>query len=59
MVTHISLHKKKNFPINDFFSKFDQIRILLRIWSHLSKRFGEKYKHAELTLSFVQKQYFS
>ena len=27
-----------NFSIEDFFSKCDQIRILLRIWSHLLKK---------------------
>ena len=29
---------KKKFPINDFFSKWDQIRNFLRIWSHLLKK---------------------
>ena len=28
-------HKKMKFPIKDFFSKCDQIRSKLRIWSHL------------------------
>ena len=27
------------FPINDFFSKSDQIRRNLQIWSHLLKKF--------------------
>ena len=27
-----------NFPIKDFFSKCDQIRSFLRIWSHLLKK---------------------
>ena len=27
------------FPIKDFFSKCDQIRSFLRIWSHLLKKF--------------------
>ena len=27
-----------NFSIKDFFRKCDQIRILLRIWSHLLKK---------------------
>ena len=26
------------FSINDFFSKYDQIRSFLRIWSHLLKK---------------------
>ena len=26
------------FPIKDFFSKYDQIRSTLRIWSHLQKK---------------------
>ena len=27
------------FSIKDFFSKFDQIRSFLRIWSHLLKKY--------------------
>ena len=27
-----------NFPIKDFFSKCDQIRSFMRIWSHLQKK---------------------
>ena len=30
--------QKMKFSIKDFFSKFDQIRSLLRIWSHLLKK---------------------
>ena len=30
--------QKMTFSINDFFSKCDQIRSILRIWSHLLKR---------------------
>ena len=30
--------KKMKFSIKDFFSKHDQIRSLLRIWSHLLKK---------------------
>ena len=33
----ISRHKSK-FPIKDFFSKCDQIRSFLRIWSHILKK---------------------
>ena len=33
-----SLHKKMNFSNTDFFSKCDQIRSLLRIWSHFLKK---------------------
>ena len=33
------LHKKIEFSIKDFFSKCDQIRSFLRIWSHLLKKF--------------------
>ena len=32
-----TLHKKRKVPIDDFFSKCDQIRSFLRIWSHLLK----------------------
>ena len=34
----VSLHKKMKFSIKDFFSKCDQIRSFLRIWSHLLKK---------------------
>ena len=34
----LRLHKKIKFTINDFFSKSDQIRKKLRIWSHLRKK---------------------
>ena len=34
----ISLHKKNKFSINNFFSKFVQIRWKRRIWSHLMKK---------------------
>ena len=30
--------QKMKFPIKDFFSKCDQIRSFLRIWSHLLKK---------------------
>ena len=33
-----TLHKKIKFSIKDFFSKCDQIRRNLRIWSHLLKK---------------------
>ena len=33
-----ALHKKMNFSIKDFFSKCDQIRRKLRIWSHLLEK---------------------
>ena len=33
-----TLHKKMKFSIKDFFSKCDQIRSFLRIWSHLLKK---------------------
>ena len=33
-----SLHKKTKFSIKDFFSKCDQIRSKLQIWSHLLKK---------------------
>ena len=33
-----SLHQKIKFSIEDFFSKCDQIRIFLWIWSHLLKK---------------------
>ena len=32
---NISTAQKRKFFIKDFFGKFDQIRSLLRIWSHL------------------------
>ena len=34
----LTLHKKWNFFIKDFFSKYDQIRSFLLIWSHLLKK---------------------
>ena len=34
----IKLHKKMKFSIKDFFSKWDQIRRKLRIWSHSLKK---------------------
>ena len=37
MVTNLTAQKVK-FPIKDFFSKCDQIRRKLQIWSHLLKR---------------------
>ena len=37
-VTNVTLHKKMKFFIKDFFSKCDQIRSLMRIWSHLLKK---------------------
>ena len=33
-----TLHKKMKFSIKDFFSKCDEIRSFLRIWSHLLKK---------------------
>ena len=36
---HASLHRKMKFSIKDFFSKCDQIRSFLRIWSYLLKKF--------------------
>ena len=35
---HIPLHKKWRFSLKDFFSKCDQIRRKLWIWSHLLKK---------------------
>ena len=37
---HFSSHtaQKMEFSITDFFSKFDEIRRELRIWSHLLKK---------------------
>ena len=35
---YLSLHKKWSFPVKDFFSKCDQIRNFLSIWSHLVKK---------------------
>ena len=34
----LTLHKKMRFSVKDFFSKYDQIRSFLRIWSHLLKK---------------------
>ena len=36
---HGSTAQKMKFPFKDFFSKYDQIRSLLWIWSHLLKKF--------------------
>ena len=33
-----NIAQKMKFPIQDFFSKCDQIRSFLRIWSHLLKK---------------------
>ena len=38
MLIEKALHKKMKFSINDFFSKCDQIRSKLRIWSYLLKK---------------------
>ena len=35
----LTLHKKMKFFIKNFFSKCEQIRCKLRIWSHLLKKF--------------------
>ena len=35
---HTHTAQKRKFPIKDFFSKCDQIRRKLRIWSHLLKK---------------------
>ena len=37
-VGHIATARKTKFSIKDFFSKYDQIRKKLRIWSHLLKK---------------------
>ena len=37
-IVFFPLHKKMKFSIQDFFSKYDQIRRKLRIWSHLLKK---------------------
>ena len=34
----LTLHKKMKFSIKYFFSKCDQVRRKLRIWSHLLKK---------------------
>ena len=33
------MHKKRSFPLKNFFTKYDQIRSFLQIWSHLVKKF--------------------
>ena len=35
---HKKTAQKMKFAIKDFFSKYDQIRSFLRIWSHLLKK---------------------
>ena len=37
-ILKVSLHKKWSYPLKDFFSKCDQIRSFLGIWSHLLKK---------------------
>ena len=37
-MSHSNTAQKIKFFINDFFSKCDQIRSFLRIWSHLLKK---------------------
>ena len=34
----INTAQKMKFSIKDFFSKYDQVRSFLRIWSHLLKK---------------------
>ena len=38
VTTYVILYRKMKFSIKDFFSKCDQIRRNLRIWSHLPKK---------------------
>ena len=52
--------QKLKFPIKDFFSKCDQIRRFLRIWSHLLKKsLMEKFIFCAVTLLsiFIFKRY--
>ena len=37
-ISAIDTAQKMKFSIKDFFSKCDQFRIFLRIWSHLLKK---------------------
>ena len=45
IVKYESTAQKLKFSVKDFFSKFDQIRSFLRIWSHLLKQFWTENFH--------------
>ena len=57
--------QKMKFPIEDFFSKCDQIRSFLRIWSHLLKKSlmgnfifcAVKYYHYNLAKIFFEEKF--
>ena len=49
----LTLHKME-FSIWDFFSKCDQIRIFLRIWSHLLKKILNGTLHFLCSVSFAK-----
>ena len=53
-----TIAQKMNFSTKDFFSKFDQIRRNLRIWSHLLKKsFVEKFIFCAVNFIFIDKTY--
>ena len=55
----INTAQKSKFSIRDFFSKYDQIRSFVRIWSHLTKETLNGKLHflsceiCEYTLGFI------
>ena len=56
MVSSIFTAQKINFSIKDFFSKYDQIRRKLRIWSHLLKNvFTEGINKMTLSSNYDEK----
>ena len=61
VIKHItlSLHKKMKFSIKDFFSKCDQIRSFLRIWSHVLKKcLMENFIFYAVCSVYRKKQYY-
>ena len=49
MFDRVFTNQKMKFSIKDFFSKSDQIRIFLRIWSHLlNKSLMENFLFCEV-----------
>ena len=56
MVSSIFTAQKINFSIKGFFSKYDQIRRKLRIWSHLLKNvFTEGINKMTLSSNYDEK----
>ena len=53
-----SLHRKIKFTIKDLFSKCDQIRWKLRIWSHLLKKHSmENFIFCAILIWYIIKRF--